>query len=231
VFRAGALDLSVIQKSFFVAKRYARDFMDLGERLGIKIECAITYGGQPIGRTIGCALEAKEAMMALEGKEAAGSLIEKACGLAGILLEMGGVVHTGGKEYAHKILTDGRALAKMKEIIEAQGGDPKVTSEDIPIGKYKYDIITPASGYIADIHNKNLVKIARAAGAPKDQGAGIILKKKGGDKVEKGEILYTICADNERKLQTARTTAHELRPIKIEGMILQKIPSFHGMGR
>jgi AMP phosphorylase len=213
-----------------LAKRYARDFMDLGERLGIKIECAITYGGQPIGRTIGPSLEAKEAMMALEGKEAAGSLIEKATGLAGIMLEMGGVVHSNGKDHAKKILTDGKALEKMKQIIEAQDGDPNVTSDDLEIGKYKHDIITPTSGYISYIHNKNLVKIARAAGAPKDKGAGMILKKKGGDKVEKGEILYTICADNERKLQTARSTATQLLPIKIEGMILQKIPSFHGMG-
>jgi AMP phosphorylase len=212
-----------------LAKKYARDFMDLGERLGIKVECAITFGGQPIGRTIGPALEAKEAMMALEGKEAAGSLIEKACGLAGIMLEMGGVVHTSGKDYAKKILSDGSALAKMKEIIKAQGGDPGVTSDDIAIGEFKHDAITKTGGYISYIHNKNLVKIARAAGSPKDKGAGIILKKKGGDKVEKDEILYTIVADNERKLQTARTVAQQLLPIKIEGMILQKIPSFHGV--
>jgi AMP phosphorylase len=213
-----------------LAKRYARDFMDLGEQLGIKVECAITFGGQPIGRTIGPALEAKEAMMALEGKEAAGSLIEKACGLAGIMLEMGGVVNSNGKDLAKKILSDGRALEKMKQIIEAQDGDPNVTSDDIPIGKFKHDILAPTGGYISYIHNKNLVKIARAAGSPKDKGAGIILKNKGGDKVEKGEILYTIVADNERKLQTARSTATQLLPIKIEGMILQKIPSFHGMG-
>jgi AMP phosphorylase len=212
-----------------LAKRYARDFMDLGERLGIKVECAITFGGQPIGRTIGPALEAKEAMMALEGKEAAGSLIEKACGLAGIMLEMGGIVHSNGKDRAKKILSDGSALAKMKEIIKAQGGDPNITSEEIPIGEFKHDILTPSGGYVSYIHNKNLVKIARAAGAPKDKGAGIILKKKGGDKMEKGEVLYTIVADNERKLQTARSIAQQLLPIKIEGMILQKIPSFHGV--
>jgi AMP phosphorylase len=212
-----------------LAKKYARDFMDLGERLGIKVECAITFGGQPIGRTIGPALEAKEAMMALEGKEAAGSLIEKACGLAGIMLEMGGVVHSNGRDHAKKILSDGRALAKMKEIIGAQGGDPNVTSEDIPIGEFSHDILAPSSGYVSYIHNKNIVKIARAAGAPKDKGAGLILKNKGGDKVEKGEILYTIVADNERKLQTASATAQQLLPIKIEGMILQKIPSFHGV--
>jgi AMP phosphorylase len=212
-----------------LAKRYARDFMDLGEGLDIRVECAITYGGQPIGRTIGPAPEAMEAMMALEGKEVAGSLIEKASGLAGILLEMGGVVHGSGKEYAKKLIKNGKALEKMREIISAQGGKPDVTSEDIQIGKYKYDFITNNSGYIAEIRNHNLVKITRAAGAPKDKGAGVILKKKGGDKVEKGEVLFTIVAENDRKLDNAKSIAQRLPPITIEGMILQKIPSYHGV--
>jgi AMP phosphorylase len=210
-----------------LAKRYARDFMDLGDRLDIRVECAITYGGQPIGRTIGCSLEASEAMMALEGKEVAGSLIEKACGLAGIMLEMGGVVHGSGNEYAKRLLDNGKALEKMKEIIQAQGGNPDIKSEDIKIGEYKFDFITNSGGYIAEIRNKHLVKIARAAGSPKDKGAGIIIKKKGGDKVEKGEVLFTICADNERKLESAKSLAQRLFPINIEGMILQKIPSYH----
>jgi AMP phosphorylase len=212
-----------------LAKRYARDFMDLGERLDMRVECAITYGGQPIGRAIGPALEAREAMMALEGKEVASSVLEKACGLAGILLEMGGVVHGSGKEYAKKIINDGKALEKMREIIQAQGGSPDVTSQDIAIGKYKFDVITNNGGYIAEIRNHNLVKIVRAAGAPNDKGAGIILKKKGGHKVEKGEILFTIFADNERKLEIAKSTAQRLPPITIEGMILEKIPRFHGV--
>jgi AMP phosphorylase len=125
-----------------LAKRYARDFMDLGERLNMRVECAITYGGQPIGRAIGCALEAKEALAALEGKEVAASLMEKACGLAGILLEMGGIVHNLGKDYSRKLIEDKKALEKLKEIIQAQGGDPDVTSDDIEVGKYKFDVIT-----------------------------------------------------------------------------------------
>lgn len=212
-----------------LAKRYARDFMDLGDRLNMKVECAITYGGQPIGRAIGPALEAREAIMALEGKEVASSVIEKACGLAGILLEMSGVVHGSGKEYAEKLIENGRALDKMKEIIRAQGGKPDITSNDIEIGKFKFDVITNNGGYIADIKNNRLVKIARAAGTPNDKRAGVILNKKGGHKVEKGEVLFTIYADNERKLEYAKSIAQRLPPITIEGMILQKIPSFHGV--
>jgi AMP phosphorylase len=212
-----------------LAKRYARDFMDLGEKLDIRVECAITYGGQPIGRAIGPALEAREAMLALEGKEVAGSLIEKACGLAGIMLEMGGIVHSSGREYAMNLIAEGKALKKMKELIQAQGGNPDIVSEEIKIGEFKFDVVTNTGGYIAEIKNKHLVKIARAAGAPKDKGAGIVLKKKGGDKVERGEVLFTIYTDNERKMKTAKSVAQQLPPINIEGMILQKIPSYHGI--
>jgi AMP phosphorylase len=51
------------------AKAYAKDFVDLGEMLGIHVECAITYGGQPVGRAIGPALEAREAIAILEGEQ------------------------------------------------------------------------------------------------------------------------------------------------------------------
>ncbi|UCF07739.1 MAG: AMP phosphorylase [Thermoplasmata archaeon] len=213
-----------------MAKKYARDFMDLGERLNMRVECAITFGGQPIGRAIGCALEAREALMALEGKEVSSSVIEKASGLAGIMLEMGGVVHGSGKDYAQKLIENGKALEKLREIIEAQEGNPEVTSDEVEEGKFKFDVISNTGGYVAHIHNKHLVKIARAAGAPKDKGAGIALNKKGGHKVDKGEVLFTIFADNERKLDHAKVVANKLPPMKIEGMILQKIPSFHGVG-
>ena len=73
-----------------VARAYARDFMDLGEKLGIHIECAITYADQPVGSAIGPNLEARECIRILEGNEHPASVIEKACECAGIILEMGG---------------------------------------------------------------------------------------------------------------------------------------------
>ncbi len=211
-----------------LARKYARDFIELGERLNMKVECAITYGGQPIGRAIGPALEAKEALMALEGKEVSSSVMEKACGLSGILLEMGGVVHGSGKEYAKKLVREGEALKKIKEIIKAQNGDPNVTSNEVKVGEYKIDVSTKVGGYIAQIHNKHLFSVARAAGAPHDKGAGVFLNKKKGDKIEKGDVLFTIYADNNRKLDHARSVAQRLSPIYVEGMVLERIPAHRG---
>ena len=211
-------------KNMDEARAYARDFIDLGEALGIKVECAVTYGGQPVGRAIGPALEAKEAISILEGENHPGSVIEKACGLAGMLLELGGM--SDGVEKAKQILDSGKAHKKLKEIIAGQGGDPNIRSKDIKVGRFKYDVTARKVGYVSAINNKDLVRIARLAGAPKDKGAGILLNKKRGHQVDLGEMLYTIYAENEAKLERAADMARRTDSVSIEGMLLAKIPSF-----
>jgi len=74
--------------------------------------------------------------------------------------------------------------------------------------------------------NKALVRIARTAGSPKDKGAGLVISKKVGNKVDKGETIFTIYADNEWKLQEAVKLAVRLEPIDIQGMVLARVPSF-----
>ncbi|MDD4454714.1 MAG: thymidine phosphorylase, partial [Candidatus Methanomethylophilaceae archaeon] len=78
-------------KTIEEARAYVRDFMDLGRRLGIQVECAITYADQPVGSAIGPILEARECIKVLEGEKHPSSVIEKACDLAGVILEMGGI--------------------------------------------------------------------------------------------------------------------------------------------
>lgn len=205
------------------ARSLAHDFMELGHRLDVQVETAVTYGGQPVGYAVGPALEAQEALETLAGK-GPGSLVEKATSLAGIMLESGGVAPYGaGKQMAIEILNSGKASQKMCEIIEAQGGDPKVRPEDLPIGDKREVVLAPHDGYITGISNKRIVAIARAAGAPRDKGAGfrIILKK--GHKINKGEPLFEIYAEHEKKLDDALALAKREPPIKIESMLLEKI--------
>ncbi len=206
------------------ARSLARDFIELGKRLGQYVEVAITYGGQPIGHTVGPALEAREALSALMTGKGPGSLIEKATGLAGILLEMGGVAPAGmGKKMAKEILDSGKAWEKMKEIIEEQGGDPNIKPEDIPVGDKMYTFTAPTSGYVTGIDNRAITGIARAAGAPEDKGAGIELYVKVGEKVKEGDPLFTIHAESEARLDQAIVFARRTEPIRIEGMVLQRI--------
>ncbi|HEX7576261.1 MAG TPA: AMP phosphorylase, partial [Candidatus Methanoperedens sp.] len=191
-------------------KKLARDLIDLGERLGMKVECAMTYGASPVGRTIGPAIEVREALKVLETMQGPNSLIEKSTALAGILLEMGGVATRGhGKDIATETLRSGKAFSKLKEIIEAQGGNPNITHTDIKPGEHRGELSSPADGYVIEFDNKRIVEIARMAGAPTDKGAGVWIHRKKGETVKKGEPLITIFADKGWKLTNALKSAEK----------------------
>ena len=88
-------------------------------------------------------------------------------------------------------MESGKALAKMNQIIKAQGKHKKIS-----LGKYTHEVKTSKHGTITEIDNEIIAKIARIAGAPEDKGAGLYLHKKVGDKVEveapAGKITYNI---------------------------------------
>ncbi len=212
------------------AKKFARDFIEIGEKFKIDVECVITYGDKPIGRAVGPALEAKEALKALETGEGPSSLIEKVTEIAGIILEAGGVVIRGkGKDMALEYLKSGKAHKKMLEIIKVQGGNPDITSDSIAVGKYSKIITSNSEGYCTQIDNNSITQIVRAAGSPKDKGAGLNLFVSKGMKIIKDQPLYEIYSNSEDKLEQAVKLANRLRPIKLEGMILQRIPDYKVM--
>jgi len=206
------------------ARRISNQLIELGERLGVRTKCGITYGGQPVGYSVGPALEAKEALLALEGRGPT-SLVEKSTALAGLLFELAGKAPRGkGQDFATEILTSGRALAKMREIIEAQGGDPRVKPDEMPIGEKKVQVNAPCDGYITRVSNRAITAIARAAGAPIEKGAGVVFYGKEGHKVKKDETILEIHAERETRLDEAYQMALKLKPITLEGMLLQEIP-------
>lgn len=184
------------------ANLLAKDFIEVSNRMGIKTECAVTYGEQPVGHSIGPALEAKEALEIIMRKKTVPDALDKAKHIASMILEM------AGKENGEKIVTDviksGKAEEKLREIIFNQGGDMQIQPEDIEIGKYGMDVHSGRDGYVLWIDNHLLVSVARAAGSPKDKGAGIFLYKKIGDPVKKDEKIFTIYSENPRKLKQAQ---------------------------
>jgi len=176
----------------------AKDFIELGQKLNIKTQCAITFGEQPIGYTIGPALEAREALEVLMRRKAIPDLIDKTTHIADMMMRM---VGKDGQNIALEIIRSGRAEEKLREIIFEQGGDSEVKPEDIKIGEFGLDIKSEKSGVVLWISNTALIEAARAAGSPKDKGAGILLHKKVGDTVEKDENIFTIYTEKNRKLE------------------------------
>ncbi|MFB3889503.1 MAG: AMP phosphorylase [Candidatus Bathyarchaeia archaeon] len=205
----------------------ASDFVDLGKRLGMNVQCALTFGEQPLGCAIGPALEAKEALTALMG-EGPNDLQEKALTLAGMLFEMVGIID--GHQKAHRILESGAAERKLREIIEAQGGNPHVKPEGIPIGTEKAEVKAEEKGRVLWIGTDAIVQIAREAGAPKEKGAGIVLKAKLGEAVTKGGVLFEVYAERSSKLSSALELAKVLKPVVLsrkaeERMLLDQVPA------
>ena len=211
-----------------MGRELANNFVELGRRLGLNVSSVITNGKQPVGRAIGPALEAREALETLEKRKGSSSLIEKSLGLAGILLEMAGR-SKNGYEDAKQIFTSGKAMEKMKEIIEAQGGEI-FSYRDVPVGDKKHVIRFRGEGAVIAVNNQVLVRIARAAGAPKDKGAGVYLHKKRGEVVKEGDKILTIYAEKDWKLDNAIDIALQEPAVEITGMILERFPSVRYLG-
>jgi AMP phosphorylase len=209
-------------------RKLAREFMELGERFNMHVECAITYGESPVGHAIGPKLEVKEALTVLEGAKTPSSLIQKSLSIAGILLEMSGKASLNkGYEAAEQILESGKALEKMQQIIDIQGGDPQIKAEDIVPGEHQFVVNAPQEGYVIELNNKSLISIARAAGSPHDRGAGIYSHAKKGTRVQKGEPIFTIYAERAWRLQKAIELGRQLMPLVVEGMLVDRVPSVH----
>ncbi len=204
----------------------ASDFVELGKRLGMTIQCAITFGEQPVGCAIGPALEAREALETLRGNGPP-DLVDKATTLAGMLFEMMGVKQ--GKRKAQTMLESGKADKKLREIIQAQGGNPTLKPDEIPVGTEVAELKAQQPGRVLWISTDSVVQICREAGAPKEKSAGVVLKAKLGDAVRKGSVLLQVYSEKTGKLESALQLAESLQPFVLskkpeERMLLDQVP-------
>ncbi|MFH1663397.1 MAG: AMP phosphorylase [archaeon] len=204
------------------AENMAKKFLEVSKKMGIKTEVLLTDGTKPNGPAFGAALEAKHAMEILEGK-IFDNLAQKSCQLAGALFELTGKTRKGkGYKKAVEILKSGKALKKMKEIIKAQEGKT-FSSEKIKLSSKKIEIRSDKNGKIDRIDLSALKEIARKAGAPADQKAGLLLKVEEDDLIKKGQIVFEIHGENTRKLEVAREAALKDNPIKLGEIVIEKM--------
>jgi AMP phosphorylase len=193
------------------ALKLKKNFENLAKRLKIKIKVIITDGKEPIGNGIGPALEARDVLWILDSNiNSAFNLRSKSLRMAGLMLEMAGkAVKSKGYTMAKEILESGKAYKKMMEIINMQG-KKVINPLKIQLGKITYDLISKKSGIVKEISSKTISKVARVAGAPEDEGAGIYLHKHIGDKVKKGDKLYTVYCRNKGKMDYAKYAISKL---------------------
>ncbi len=183
------------------AKRLQKRFIRVGRAIGLEIKVTITDGKQPIGNGIGPYFEALDVLAVLaNSKYAPKDLKDKALYVCGEIFELSKTVKVGeGKKHAQAILESGLAFEKFEQIRNAQG------YKELPdMPKYGEEIIARHDGKVKAINNKHISKLAYTLGCPSTPTAGIIIKKKVGDEVREGDILFEIYSESETKLEYAQ---------------------------
>lgn len=189
-------------------------FISVASALNLKLDILLSDGRQPIGNGIGPSLEALDVMAVLKNeKNAPQDLKNKALMMAGSLIEFSGEVNRGaGRVLAQEILESGKAWDKFQRICEAQGGLKQPTRP-----KYTFEVKAEHAGILKNIDNRNLARLAKLAGAPHDKAAGLMLHAHLDDKIEKGQPLYTLCAETKGELEYAKSAIKSMPDIFILG--------------
>ncbi len=174
----------------------------VGRQLGLSVRTLLTDGAQPVGRGIGPALEARDVLAVMRAAPAAPlDLRDRAVTLAGEVLELAGQCAIGGGELAASAaLLDGRAWTKLQAICEAQGG-----MREPPQALHRCDLAALETGRVLAIDNRRLSRAAKLAGAPAAKAAGISMRVRLGDSVQRGEPLFELHAETSGELEYARS--------------------------
>jgi thymidine phosphorylase len=187
-------------RSVAEAQRLSGHLRAVGGAIGLTVLPVMTDGEQPVGRGLGPALEARDALSVLRGDpDAPADLRERGLLLAGYVLELAGTVATGGGQaLAREILQDGRAWLKFQAICRAQGG-----MREPPTASFQRSLTARHAGRVTRSDNRRLARVAKLAGAPRDPAAGLVLHVRLGDAVEPGLPLLTVHAQAAGELEYA----------------------------
>ncbi len=180
-----------------------REFEKLFGKFGIKCVTFKRVVKGPDGNGVGPILEMRDCLRVLERDEKLPvGMQEIVLEMAAAIFENNGKAEKGkGKKLALELLDSGKALNKFWEIAKAQGAKKVVKSTDMIPGKLTKDIISEKEGEIKFMSTREIVEIARSLGTPKIKEAGLYIYKVPGDKVKKGDVLMTLYATTEDRME------------------------------
>lgn len=215
------------------ATRLARLMVDIGRRSKMHVVALISDMNQPLGCAVGNALELREALETLQGGGPE-DFREHCLVVAAHLLRLGGAESTqsAARRLARELLDNGRAMEKFRQLVRAQGGDEGYLDdpERLPAAAIRKIVRSPKDGYVSQVDalEVGLAAVELGAGRSKkgeavDHAVGVIVHHKVGDRVRKGEPLFTVHANDRRKGQVAATRvleAHSISRSKVERLPL-----------
>ena len=199
-------------KSLDEAHTLAQTMVDIGRENKRIVKAVITDMDRPLGYAIGNALEIAEVIQTLRG-HGPRDLTDECLVMAAYLLVMS---EKGDYDTCYakvqSALQNGDGLAKLRELIISQGGDGRVVDNISLLGQsqFTYDIKTSSAGYITHMDTEacGIASVMLGAGrtvkdGPIDMTAGIVMHKKTGDSIAKGDVIATLYADDESLFEGA----------------------------
>ena len=195
------------------SRRLAQTLVTVAKRLGKKVVGVVTDMDQPLGNAVGNALEVMEAVQTLRGSGPA-DLVELSLELGARMLLLAHPDRTieSTKEQLFKLLNDGSALQKFRQLIEVQGGNPQVIDsfELFPTASAEFVVSSPRAGFVSRISADDIGQAAMLLGAGRDRmdskidpAVGIVLEHKVGDSIQAGERLCTMYYNEETHVEDA----------------------------
>lgn len=196
------------------ARILASTLVDLGGALGMKVRACITDMNQVLGRKAGNALEIFESIEVLRG-EGPADVTELVVGFAATMSVMAGVCSSeeAGRDAVKGVIGSGAALEKFAEMIEAQGGNPRVCEDTalLPLDALRGEFLAPRSGHLVAIDCEKVGQSIVALGGGRrriedavDPAVGLDVSARLGDAVAAGEPLATIYYRTPQGLEEAR---------------------------
>ena len=189
------------------ARVLAQTMIDIGNVMGKKVSACLTTMDQPLGLTVGNALEVVESIELLRGN-GPDDLLEVTLLLATEMLRLAGIEsdRERAKQRLLDLIADGSALEMFGRIIEAQDGDRRVLDDLslLPSAPLSWEVRAPRAGTVHVLDALSVGISARLLGAGRmtvddeiDQGAGVLLAAKVGDSVEQGDLVATLYASDQ----------------------------------
>ncbi|RKY75246.1 thymidine phosphorylase, partial [candidate division KSB1 bacterium] len=212
------LDVKLGKGAFFRSQEKTRELakalVNLGNRMGIKTVALLTDMDEPLGFAVGNWLETKEAILALKKGEGPEDIIELTIELGALMVVLGGKAENRdqGREIIKEVLESGKGFELFKEMVRMQGGDVSVVEDPDSVGSSSFlkEIKASSDGYIKSIDALKTGLAANVLGAGRktvedkiDPLAGIVLYKKTGDFVKKGQILAVLHTEKESLFEEA----------------------------
>jgi len=217
------------------ARELAQTMITIGTTPGRKVGAAITDMNQPLGNAVGNALEVAEAIEILRGggPQDLRTLCVELCALLLYMSEQCRSLEDARAQVVAS-LDSGEALKKLAQIIASQDGNPAVTNDLslLPKANITHEIISPESGYINEINCSQIGIAASLLGAGRerkedtvDPAVGIIISKKLGERVETGEPLAILYANDPSKVTESESVI--IGAYKITGTPMTPPPLVH----